>query len=268
MGNLSLRYIKKFHTPPDSIVATVDYLAPYVTKLLLFFYPKITANQVTFFSFLFVFIPAPLIALGNYWMVLLGAFLLQFLIVLDCSDGAIARIKKTMAQFGGYYAGFVHDFIPPILMIALSINSYRFFDNPWLLVVGSITVVAMFLTNYGRIAKDRVAVKYMLRHGKILKSDQKFEWISVKGNEDELQFKTKTQSTGSYVENIIGRFKSVSRIIRVFNSFSNLFFIILLLAVFNLTHYAILFYAPFYVLIFFVKVYIEVKKGMSEYRFE
>ncbi len=257
MDKKSLKYIKKYHGGCRGIFLVSTRLAPYITKLLL--YTPITANQISFFSFVFVFIPAALIAFGNYWLIVLGALLLQVSVISDEIDGAVARIKKTTNQFGGYYCTFVHDFIPPILMIALSINSYRFFNNPLFLVIGLIIPVAMFLTIYSRIIKDYVAIEYQIKHNKKIKSSQDLALLKV-GELEDLKDKQLFCKAD--------KFKFVTNFIYFFNTFCHLNAIMLLLAIFDLIHYAIIFYAPFYILIAIVKVSLEVKKGMKDYKFE
>lgn len=257
MSKKSLKSIKKYHFFFSDIFIISSRLAPYVTKLLL--HTPITANQVSFFSFVFVFIPATLIAFGNYWLVVLGALLLQVPIILDESDGAIARIRGTTNKFGGYYCSFLHDFTPSILIATLSIKSYMFFGNPWWLIVGLITVIAMFLTLYSRIIKDKIAIECQIKNNKKIKSDQELNILHIG---------TRTETKSNYLFCKANKFKFITNFIYFFNTFSHLNAIILLLAICNLLQYAIIFYAPFYISIAIVKVSIEVKKGMGDYVFK
>ncbi|MBU0628867.1 MAG: CDP-alcohol phosphatidyltransferase family protein [Nanoarchaeota archaeon] len=269
MSKVSWKEIKEYHRKkPKNIFLLSSYFAPYLTKLLL--HTSITANQVTFFSFLFSFIAVPLIAFGDYKWTIIGSVLLQFILIMDASDGAIARIRKTTGKFSAYYGGFMHDFIPIFLIIAMSIKSYIFFDNYMFFIAGMITITAMFLTGYSRFYKDRVAVKYMLRYGKKLVSDQVVDVLPnpVMPNEDALQDKTKTKSNVGFIEKNVKRFRFMEKIIFFFNSFSHLLAFVLMLSVFNILHYALFFYAPFYIIICILKVYVEVKKGLNEYVFE
>lgn len=118
----------------DFFVIISNTLVPFFIKFFLCI--PITANQVSLFNLFIILIPAPLIAFGDYWTVLLGCLLLQMYVILDNVDGPLARIRKTASFFGGYYESPFHDAVPPILILAFSVNSYRFFNDPFFLFLG------------------------------------------------------------------------------------------------------------------------------------
>jgi len=73
----------------------------YVSK---FFYKlPFSANQITFFTFIFTLFGLIAIILGNnYVFLLIGVFLMQLGVVLDYVDGEIARYKGQSSIFGNW----------------------------------------------------------------------------------------------------------------------------------------------------------------------
>jgi phosphatidylglycerophosphate synthase len=62
---------------------------------------RITANQVTLANAALGLFAAALIAIGGYWLPLLGVMLLMASITLDGVDGELARMKLSQSDFGG-----------------------------------------------------------------------------------------------------------------------------------------------------------------------
>lgn len=239
------------------LFTTSSRLAPYCVKLVL--KTNITANQINIFCFLFIFIIAPFIAFGNYWVTLIGALLLQLIIVLDFSDGGIARAKKMVTLEGEYYSELQHTFIPPVLMIALSIKTYLYFNNPWWLFVGSIIILTMYMTIFSRVAKDSVALNHQLDKNKNVKAKPDLNIIT--GD-------TREGMKENYIFYKAKKHKILGNILFLVNSFSHILTTMLILAIFDVMHYAFFFYAIFYISVMVIKVYIEMKRGMMGYVFE
>ena len=256
MDKRSFKNVKKHSMKINHIFSITNWIAPFVTKLLL--YTNLSANHISIIAFIFVFISTPFIAFGGYWYVLIGALLMQTSVILDNSDGAVARIKGTADKFGNFYCGFLHHFMSPVLIAALSINSYRFFNNVIFLMIGLLTIILMFLNLYSRIIKDKHAVEYSLRYNKKIKASQEFDLLSI-GDKNKI--------CKSYLLCDAQKYKFITNVIYFFNSYSHLNTFVLILAIFNLIPYMIIFYAPFYILISIVKASIEIWKGMNDYKF-
>ncbi len=72
-------------------------IAPTLLKL------GVSANQASFSSMTLGIIGAVLIAIGNFWAILLGAILMQLWLILDKTDGVIARFRKVANKFGEFF---------------------------------------------------------------------------------------------------------------------------------------------------------------------
>ena len=115
----------------------------YVTKLLL--YTSITANQVTWSMIIVGLIASILFSFGNYWFSLMGGLLLHFAIILDGTDGEIARYRKMTSTVGQYLDRLYHDLIPPLIFVSISWGVYHNFPNNVVLLLGSLASVFIIL---------------------------------------------------------------------------------------------------------------------------
>lgn len=68
----------------------------------IFLKTKISANQISILAIIIGIIAATLIMLGDFWMLLLGAILMQLWLILDKVDGVIARYRKMVTPFGKF----------------------------------------------------------------------------------------------------------------------------------------------------------------------
>ena len=72
-----------------------------------------------------------------------GAFFVLLKQILDCVDGSLARLTKKFSKFGAGF-DFIGDVIGMILiMIAIGFSEYGTTQNPWIIVIISITAVTM-----------------------------------------------------------------------------------------------------------------------------
>lgn len=62
-----------------------------------------TANMVSVFSWMVIFLASILLSINSFWCQLLGVILTNFWLVLDCVDGNIARVKKTKTFMGDFF---------------------------------------------------------------------------------------------------------------------------------------------------------------------
>jgi len=200
----------------------------------------------------------PFIAFGGYYLTIFGALLLQLSLLLDHTDGTLARIKGTSGFFGRYYCGFMHNFIPPGLVLAFGIISYREFNNVIFLIISSITIIAMFIAPYSRRIKDTLAIEYQIKFKKRIISAQDIVLLKAELKKHDNKLFCKTEN----------KFNILTNFIYLVNTFSHLIGIVLICSIFRLTQYLIFFYAPFYIGIAVIKVFIEIRKGMGEFKFK
>jgi len=132
----------------------------YATKL--FLNTPITPNYITILSVLVFFAGIALVLPGVYWMDLAGAGLVFFSIILDGSDGEVARFRKRGGILGGIYTEPVsHDLQYGLMFIVFA---FRFFGNsPFAiyLLLGACAAIAKL--EY-RLLEDRF---WMLTRGNI-----------------------------------------------------------------------------------------------------
>lgn len=99
--------------PPDKEKANKEtvwehYFARKIAFLItsIFLKLKISANQISILAIITGIIAAILIMVGDFWVVLLGAILMQIWLILDKTDGIIARYRKTTSKFGEFLEEF------------------------------------------------------------------------------------------------------------------------------------------------------------------
>lgn len=82
----------------------------------------ISANGVTWLMILVGVIGAAVLMIPSWWAVLACAFLMQFQILIDCSDGEVARWRGTSSPMGVYLDRVGHYITEAALPIALGIH--------------------------------------------------------------------------------------------------------------------------------------------------
>jgi len=233
---------------------TYDLVMRYIGRplsypLLWLLYPLgVTGNHISLASIFLFLVPFFLIASGDRIMGVIGTAFLLFNIVLDCSDGGMARLRGEKSLKGRYLEYMFHEICVPLLFFGLGIYSFKYFDNYYMLILGSITMFAIFLTSVSRLDKHRIVLEYSLKIGKLPKKTQEHALVDEK--------------SGSFVRRLLFYF------IVVFNSIGHMFFILFLLSVFGFLQYAIIFYSVFYLLVALIKFYIELKTGFEGYGLE
>lgn len=82
----------------------------------------ISANGVTWLMILVGVIGAAVLVIPSWWAVLACAFLMQFQILIDCSDGEVARWRGTSSPMGVYLDRVGHYVTEAALPIALGVH--------------------------------------------------------------------------------------------------------------------------------------------------
>ena len=82
----------------------------------------ISANGVTWLMIPIGILAAVVLAIPTWWAVLLCALLIQFQILVDCSDGEVARWRRTSSPMGVYLDRVAHYVTEAALPIGLGIH--------------------------------------------------------------------------------------------------------------------------------------------------
>lgn len=119
--------------PPEKEKANKEtvweyYFARRISFLLapVFLKTKISANQISILAIAFGIIAAILIIVGNFWQILLGAILMQIWLILDKTDGIIARYRKTESLFGKFLEEFSGSLIAALFFSSIGVAASRF----------------------------------------------------------------------------------------------------------------------------------------------
>jgi phosphatidylglycerophosphate synthase len=147
----------------DPFLHPIGYLAPYVVKGLL--YTPVTANQVSLFADILYLLIAFLIGLNKGFIMAL--VLLQLMILMDCVDGRLARMRNTKTFLGIYYEYTFHETGPPLIFFALGSYLFHTMNNPLFLYFGALIVISQLITNSFGTAKQRIMYRHIKKTNKI-----------------------------------------------------------------------------------------------------
>jgi len=86
----------------------------------------ISANQISFFSIAAGIIGSILIAVGNFWLILIGGILMQFWLIFDKTDGLVARFKNTTSKFGEFFEELNGSLIAVLFFLSIGFASSKF----------------------------------------------------------------------------------------------------------------------------------------------
>jgi len=112
----------------------------YFTKL--FLCAKITANQATLIATIVGVIATVFLATGPSWCPIIGALLLRLWSILDCTDGEIARYRKTFGVTGGYVDRLNNAVVEPLIFMGLTIRAYDTFNDPLVFIFGFLASIS------------------------------------------------------------------------------------------------------------------------------
>ncbi|MFC1598232.1 CDP-alcohol phosphatidyltransferase family protein [Patescibacteria group bacterium] len=148
--------VKPFQKPQDSIFSTLftRRLSRVLTFITVKWFPKVTPNQVSAFSFVLSVAACGLFLHPNWWWRLLGVVLLQLGFAFDCSDGELARIKNLSSKYGAWLDS-VFDRIKEALILG-AMAMWWFWNREseiWVLLVGFGAIIGLQLVSYLREAK-------------------------------------------------------------------------------------------------------------------
>jgi phosphatidylglycerophosphate synthase len=134
----------------------VRRLSPYVTRALL---PTgVSPNVVTWAMIVVGAIAAAVLTLPGVWAALATALLIQVQILLDCTDGEIARWRKQFSVAGVYLDRFGHYFTETLLPIALGIRADGGWDE-----IGTYTTLGLLAAVLALLVRTESALVHVAR---------------------------------------------------------------------------------------------------------
>jgi len=134
----------------------------------------ITPNQISLSSFLISVLAAGLFALGGYATLLLGGFMAQFAMVIDCCDGAVARLKFQISDYGGWFDAVLDRYADAFLLFGLMWHAYAEKMHSLILFTGFMAIIGSFVLSYtadkyDSLMRDSIGQGKELRVGRELR---------------------------------------------------------------------------------------------------
>src|SRR4030042_2567449 len=105
----------------------------------LFLHTNLSPNNVTLIHTIFSLGGSALLAIPNKTALLVGALFFNLYLILDSTDGEMARYKKQTSALGGYLDTLSHIAIYGTLYLALGVNFYLRTGNVWAVSMGTAT---------------------------------------------------------------------------------------------------------------------------------
>lgn len=148
MSKMKESKLKNMQKKEDDIIIRSIYRPVSERIALLISKTGITPNQVTFISVLIALCSGIFFALGNWNYLLLAFLFLQLTTLCDCIDGNLARYTGKGTVLGEWYdliANKLHKFF---FLLGASIGVFRMTNDPFYLILGSISIFSWHFTAY------------------------------------------------------------------------------------------------------------------------
>lgn len=243
---------KDCHNPKSLIEERVPrILSIYITKLLI--YTPVKADHVTMLMVFWGFISAFLFSIGTYWYMLVGAIWLEFILVLDCIDGEIARYRKISSLKGVFLDSIAHLTHTAVPFIGLTIGLYKFNPSAYTVLLGLSAGVFSVLCLTVQSVKHYVIVKELVKYA----PKNRLKKVIPK--------KVDKRITKETIK--IRNLKSVGRTINLLYHGFNIIHIILFAVIFNKPYWVLIFYGLTFPLMWLAKLVHEYKVGYEPYEY-
>lgn len=238
------------HNPTSLIEERIPRIfSIYITKLLI--YTPLTADNVTMIMVFWGFIAGFLFSTGTYWYMLAGAVLLEFIPILDCVDGELARYRKTCSLRGVFLDPVAHLTNTVVIFMGLTIGLYKFNPCIYTVLIGLSACVFSALCLTVQPMKYYVIVKELIEYsdGNRLrrigpkKADKKIAKEATKKN----------------------NLKSIGRMVNLLYHGFSIIHLLFFAAIFNKPYWALLFYGLTFPLIWLIKLIYEYRTGYERY---
>lgn len=140
-------------------------------------FTKITANQITYLSFLAGITTAWCFFQGTSFYLILGALSLTFCNILDWTDGKLARLRNEESAIGAFLDSAFGEFHKPFIVFALSYGQFRITGQEIFLILGiALLFVHLAMSSYGEIKKE-IKKSYIKREQKLINKDDSYEFL-------------------------------------------------------------------------------------------
>tara|TARA_Y100001960_G_C14748897_1_gene867262 strand:+ start:313 stop:1095 length:783 start_codon:yes stop_codon:yes gene_type:complete len=127
-------------------------LAIYLTPIV--YNAGVSANMVTVFRCLLNVFALSALASGNWYMALAFMAHVYLSLILDCLDGNIARMSRSVTYWGKFFDGFADKFLSLLTPAAAGIAFWHAADDMRVLIVGFfVTLLAV----YAELTKSRLS---------------------------------------------------------------------------------------------------------------
>ena len=143
------KLIKSLTKPQDGIVSKNfnRKISGLITKLFLIKTP-ITPNVITFSTLILVIPTFLLLAKGVYPWIFLGGLLIQFISIIDGSDGEIARLKFLKSKWGGFFDAVIDKYVDTAIIAGMSYGYWIITQNAIILPIAIFLMLVLGLDGY------------------------------------------------------------------------------------------------------------------------
>ena len=140
---------------PDTIIGEFARMLAYPV-IWLFIRTPVTANQISFLSFILVVIAAIFLSLNEYNLTFLAGILVFINMILDNAGGGVARIKDQCSVFGHWFDGTLDRLKTVFLLAGISIGVYQQNPSVHILILGLFATVSTTLWRHLSLLKISV----------------------------------------------------------------------------------------------------------------
>lgn len=251
---MSGKELRKIHLPKEK--NELSFFMHHVIKPIsyplfrLLIKTSLSGNDVSLLMIIVGVLGPVFIAIGSKTYAIIGCLILQFAAMLDAVDGSVARYrghKSDMERFKGKYLDTIfHDIGIPLLFFCLGVNLYNNTESIEYIYLGFVVSFFVINTNVVRILKYFLIVTEILPEKKYdIMNKELYYFKDVKAGGNKLM--------GFFIE-----------ILRNFSAFSQMYTLVLIAVIFEFTEYLLYFYFVFYLVIFTLKVWIELRDGFTK----
>jgi phosphatidylglycerophosphate synthase len=135
--------VDKTKRKDDEANQKLHFFASKFSKYFSYLFIKLgfTADQVTIVFFLIGLSGAAFFNYPNFKMQLIGYLLYRLHIIIDMSDGDVARFNQSYSVRGSYWDAMIHATLYPLFFFAASISFWLSFENDQFLVLGGLGAI-------------------------------------------------------------------------------------------------------------------------------
>ncbi len=136
MRNVTIREIKSLYLPEQKSFERYNLWLHYVLRPISYYLAWLllklgvtSANKVSWTSLVIGFAGCVWLAFGNYWLMIVGAVLVNIWALLDCVDGAVARYNKVSNVYGKITDSTCDYLMALLLFTGAGIAAYNYPDS-------------------------------------------------------------------------------------------------------------------------------------------